>query len=127
MPGVCYISVEYYSLYEVFSIFASKVIENMRNLVLIVVMTLGLWSAQASAQERHGDLTEKEVYDRRGHQHHRPTYFISDNKVFFDGKRVKGAVASSFEILRDGYAKDSWNVYYRGVKINGATSNSFNV
>lgn len=33
----------------------------------------------------------------------------------------------SFEILRDGYAKDSFNVYWRGNVVEGAVPSSFKV
>ena len=54
-------------------------------------------------------------YEHRG-RHHRSPYFVSENKVYYDGREIEGASASSLSILRSGYAKDTWNVYYCGVK-----------
>lgn len=48
-------------------------------------------------------------------------------KVFYAGREVKGAAASSFEILGKGYAKDAWKVYYRGAVIPDASPGSFEV
>lgn len=35
-------------------------------------------------------------------------------KVFYQGRVVEEASASSFEYSEDGYGKDNWNVFYRG-------------
>ena len=47
--------------------------------------------------------------------------------VYFDGKKINGASPESFKVLRDGYAKDTWNVYFDAVKIEGASPDSFKV
>lgn len=70
------------------------------------------------------DCNEHRV--KRG-QRHRSPYCISGQDVFFEGKLIKDANASSFNILRGGYAKDTWNVYYRGSVIKEAASSSFKV
>ena len=62
--------------------------------------------------------------NRREYRHHRPQYYVGNNNVYFDGRKIEGASASSFSILRDGYAKDIWTVYYCGVKIDEAKANS---
>ena len=99
----------------------------MRKILFILTMVIGLSASLVSAQERcdrhHKD---RSGYEHRG-RHHRSPYFVSENKVYFDGREIKGTSASSFSILRDGYAKDTWNVYYCGVKMDGASSNSFKV
>ena len=99
----------------------------MRKILFILTMVLSLSASVASAQQRcdshHGD---RPGYEHRG-RHHRSPYFVSENKVFFDGREIKGASASSFSILRDSYAKDTWSVYYCGAKMDGASSNSFKV
>lgn len=64
----------------------------------------------------------KHPHRRPGHEkqekrHHRPMYYISDNGVFFDGHKIKGASPDSFRCGRDGYARDNWHTYYRGRKI----------
>ena len=90
-------------------------------------MVIGLSASFASSQQRcdrrHGS---RPGYEHRG-RHHRSPYFVSENKVYFDGREIEGASASSFSILRDGYAKDTWNVYFDGKKINGASPDSFKV
>lgn len=65
--------------------------------------------------------------NRRECRHHRPQYYVGNNDVYFDGRKIEGASKSSFSILRDGYAKDTWTVYYCGVKIDGASANSYYV
>jgi len=37
--------------------------------------------------------------------------------VYFDAVKIEGASPDSFKVLRDGYAKDTWNTYYFGRKI----------
>lgn len=37
--------------------------------------------------------------------------------VYYDGLKVENASAGSFEVLRDGYARDTWNTYCRGCRI----------
>ena len=71
--------------------------------------------------DNHRWHEQNEKHDRRYHS----PYLVSNDRVFFNGRRVDGATASSFAILKDGYAKDKWNVYYCGEKLKGATSNSF--
>ena len=39
--------------------------------------------------------------------------------------KVSGASTDSFKVLRDGYAKDTWSVYFDGKKIDGASPDSF--
>ena len=45
-------------------------------------------------------------------------------KVFYAGREVKGAAASSFVNLGDGYARDNWAVFYCGRKVEGAAASS---
>lgn len=47
--------------------------------------------------------------------------------VYFAGRKVEGASATSFEVLNDGYAKDPWSIYFAGRKIEGASATTFNV
>ena len=46
------------------------------------------------------------------HKHRHPHYAIGKNVVKFNGRIIKGASASSFKILRDGYAKDAWGCIF---------------
>lgn len=48
------------------------------------------------------------------HHHHNNDYMVSNFKVYYRGKTVEGATASSFTILDEGYAKDAFRVFYRG-------------
>ena len=99
----------------------------MRKILFILTMVASLSASVASAQQRCDSHHEdRPCYEHRG-RHHRSPYFVSENKVFFDGGEIKGASASGFSILRDGYAKDTWSVYYCGAKMDGASSNSFKV
>jgi len=45
--------------------------------------------------------------------------------VYYYGEKVKGAMASNFQYLGGGYAKDSFNVYYCGEVVKGAMAPSF--
>ena len=45
--------------------------------------------------------------------------------VFYYGEKLSGVIASRFKVLDGGYAKDAFNVYYHGVKVEGAMASSF--
>ena len=45
--------------------------------------------------------------------------------VYYRGWKVDGASASSFEDLGGGYGKDAWSVFFEGVKVDGASASSF--
>lgn len=61
-----------------------------------------------------------------GHHHcDRPGYYVSTFDVFYNGEKIPGASGSSFVILKEGYAKDAFNVYWMGKKISGASTSSF--
>ena len=62
-------------------------------------------------------------HDRMGCEPER--YLVTDFDVYYGGHKVKGASATSFEILGWGYSKDSFSVYYCGRKIEGASASSF--
>ena len=47
--------------------------------------------------------------------------------MFYGDRKIPQAHVMSFEILRDGYAKDSFNVYWRGNVVEGAVPSSFKV
>ena len=51
-------------------------------------------------------------------------YFKTRFNVYYGEKKLD-AIASSFVELGGGYAKDSFNVYYRGNKVEGAIASSF--
>lgn len=54
-------------------------------------------------------------------------YVVSRGVVYYNGREVEGAVASSFKNLGDGYAKDNFDVYYMGVEVDRAFASSFRV
>ena len=61
-----------------------------------------------------------------GHHHYdRPGYYVSTFDVFYNGEKVPGATSNSFVILKEEYAKDAFNVYWMGKEIQGAASSSF--
>ena len=45
--------------------------------------------------------------------------------VYYRGWKVDGASASSFEVLGGGYGKDAWNVFYMGRKLEGVSPSAF--
>ncbi|CAF1375693.1 unnamed protein product [Adineta ricciae] len=45
--------------------------------------------------------------------------------VYWAGEKIRGASASTFKILGSGYAKDSYDVYYMGQKLSGASASTF--
>jgi hypothetical protein len=52
-------------------------------------------------------------------------YSTDSFNAYYMGQKINGASAMSFEILDNGYAKDSWSIYFRGRKIDGASAMSF--
>lgn len=62
-----------------------------------------------------------------GGRHEDSGYVVMGNSVIFNGKRVKGARASSFQDLGWGYAKDTFDVYYLGEELDDASPSSFEV
>lgn len=47
-------------------------------------------------------------------------YIISADRVTYEGKTIKGADISTFEILKAGYARDRHHAYYHGQLIHNA-------
>lgn len=45
--------------------------------------------------------------------------------VYFYGVKLNGCMASSFKVLEGGYAKDAFTVFYYGNKVEGAMASSF--
>ena len=78
------------------------------------------------AREPHAGHSRRDRYEQRG-RHRRSPYFITDDNVYFEGRLLKDASASTFKVLDDGYARDMWGVFYWGRKIEGASSESFRV
>lgn len=56
----------------------------------------------------------------------RPEGYSKDSwTVYYRGLKVEGASASSFVDLGDGYGKDNWKVFYCGEEVKGASASSF--
>ena len=93
----------------------------MKSLIITLVWAMMFATTPCMAQNdcgRHGERKHEK-------RHHRPHYYIGADAVLFGDRKVEGASVTSFKVLNDGYAKDSWNVYYYGKKIEGASSDSF--
>ncbi|WP_304644685.1 DKNYY domain-containing protein [uncultured Duncaniella sp.] len=89
----------------------------MKKILFILAMAISLSAISLSAEERGcRQRGGRLVFEHQG-RHHRPAYFIGENNVYFEGRKIQDASASSFAILHDGYAKDTWNTYYWGRKI----------
>ena len=97
----------------------------MKQALLIIALCacVATTSVDARRHDNHRNRNERTEHVR-GHRCG-GQYFVDGRHVFFDGHEVKDASASSFRILRDGYAKDAWNAYHNGHKIKGASSASF--
>lgn len=71
----------------------------------------------------------RDIQQRDNRRMHRecayPRYIVTDFDVYYDGMKVQGASASTFVSLGHGYGKDAFNVFYDGMKIQGASANSF--
>ena len=108
-------------------------------------LILGLLSALAllpGGMLRSGDVRAAETFavqsprrDHRANPHanchgeryedRRGRYTKDSWSVYYRGRKVEGASVSSFADLGGGYGKDNWTVYYRGWKVEGASASSF--
>ena len=52
-------------------------------------------------------------------------YYKDSYNVYYEGEKISGASAASFVVLSNGYARDNYYAYYRGNKISGSSGNSF--
>ena len=87
-------------------------------LAVLVVLSGGLlWNGRACAAET------RTVQPR--HEERRGGYSKDCWTVFYRGRKVEGAAASSFTDLGGGYGKDPWKVVYQGREVPGASSSSF--
>ena len=96
----------------------------MSGLLSALVLLPGgmLWSGDVRAAETcaaqsprgdhranpHGERYEERHEDRRG------GYTKDSWSVYYRGRKVEGASASSFADLGGGYGKDNWKVFYEG-------------
>jgi hypothetical protein len=75
----------------------------------------------ASKTQRHNsfDLLGSLGADEAG------AYAVTDGRVTYEGRQVKGADAATFEVLQAGYAKDARHAYYCGRLISGALGGNY--
>jgi hypothetical protein len=76
------------------------------------------------------DDEEREVLTKRQYwqgTYYYGTYTKDSFNVYFNGQKISGASVTSFQVLNYGYAKDSFNDYFNGQKIIGASVTSFQV
>ena len=110
-------------------------------------LILGLLSALAllpGGMLRSGDVRAAETFavqsPRRDHcanphanchgeryEDRRGRYTKDSWSVYYRGRKVEGASVSSFADLGGGYGKDNWTVFYEGRKLEGASAMSFGV
>ena len=108
-------------------------------------LILGLLSALAllpGGMLRSGDVRAAETFavqsPRRDHcanphanchgeryEDRRGRYTKDSWSVYYRGRKVEGASVSSFADLGGGYGKDNWTVFYEGRKLEGASAMSF--
>lgn len=63
-------------------------------------------------------------YPRRPHHPHYREHYVKDSfNVYWRGRKVDGVNATSFQDLGYGYGKDSFNVYWRGRKMDASAMN----
>ena len=83
------------------------------------------------APERQREKHHWRDADRRSHgrhgydERHEEGYMVAGLNVYYRGRKVNGAYASTFKELGYGYGKDSFNAYYRGEKVQQAYASSF--
>ena len=71
--------------------------------------------------EFYPEISDWQVYpETYGRQNY--GYVVTSNTVLFNGRKIEGASSYSFEILQGGYAKDTFNVYFLGRKIDASGS-----
>ena len=98
----------------------------MKKLFMIMMMS-ALLAMPVMAQHHRGHYNNQSCEYRYGNKGRNCSYVKSRGEVFYNGKLLRGASASSFRDLGGGYAKDNFNVYYRGDVMRGASVNSFRV
>ena len=90
----------------------------MKRFVLLLWVALAAFPAGALCLG-NSRTAEDCVMQRRSERRHRG-YVKDDWTVWYQGRKVEGAVASSFADLGGGYGKDNWKVFYAGREVKGA-------
>src|SRR5574344_2054587 len=74
---------------------------------------------------RDGNADYQSYDDGYYYDYREEGYLVFKNDVLFNGKKVQNAHNKSFKELGNGYAKDSFRIFYCGNKIDGGMSSSF--
>ena len=92
----------------------------------LILSLFSLFSVFAGVPHCLGNPAPEEVRASQPNRERRHGAYSKDNwTVYYEGRKVKGASASSFTDLGGGYGKDAWTVFYRGRKVEGASASSF--
>ena len=91
----------------------------------LILSLFSLFSVFAGVPHCLGNPAPEEVRASQPNRERRHGAYSKDNwTVYYEGRKVKGASASSFTDLGGGYGKDDWTVFYRGRKVEGASASS---
>ena len=94
----------------------------------LILSLFSLFSVFAGVPHCLGNPASEEVRASQPNRERRHGAYSKDNwTVYYEGRKVKGASAQTFEELGEGYGKDAWKVYYRGKELPGASPGSFEV
>ena len=92
----------------------------------LILSLFSLFAVFAGVPHCLGSPAPEEVRASQPGRERRHGGYSKDNwTVYYEGRKVKGASASSFTDLGGGYGKDNWTVFYRGRKVEGASASSF--
>lgn len=87
----------------------------------LILSLFSLFAVFAGVPHCLGSPAPEEVRASQPGRERRHGGYSKDNwTVYYQGRKVKGASASSFTDLGGGYGKDNWTVFYRGRKVEGA-------
>lgn len=95
----------------------------MKKSILLILAALVAFPGAARSFTRAEQVCEVQRESGRRHR----GYVKDDRAVWYGGRRVEGAVPSSFTDLGRGYGKDNWKVFYAGREVKGAAVSSFAV
>ena len=84
----------------------------------LILSLFSLFSVFAGVPHCLGNPAPEEVRASQPNRERRHGAYSKDNwTVYYEGRKVKGASASSFTDLGGGYGKDDWTVFYRGLVV----------
>ncbi|MPM07018.1 hypothetical protein SDC9_53322 [bioreactor metagenome] len=93
----------------------------------MIVASCGVINLEASDdyQPNRNSQNERDNYDRRDYGRERKDYAKDNFNVYYRGYKVEGASVMTFSELGGGYGKDSFKVYFQGRVIEGASASTF--